>query len=241
MVSIYAFGCIIGNIVSAPFSEIYGRRPVFHIANVLFLALAIACAVSSSLKMLMTFRFFHGASSSVCITLSGPIVGDLFIQEERGTMMSVVSIGQVIGPISGPIIGGFLSQAKGWRWIFWLMAIAVGAVIVPSFLLIRETYAPKISQQNKSHPADATKKDRPSSIRILEKKTAPWKHIGLAMARLLQMVTVPMVLMLAMNLSIIWGCLYIVFTTMNEIFEGTFRFSEGALGLSYIGIGSILK
>lgn len=39
--------------------------------------------------------------------------------------MAIFGAGPMMGPVAGPIIGGFLSQAKGWRWVFWLLSILV--------------------------------------------------------------------------------------------------------------------
>jgi len=49
--------------------------------------------------------------------------------------------------IAGPVCGGFLSQAAGWRWIFWVLAIAIGVVSLGAAPIIRETYAPVLLER----------------------------------------------------------------------------------------------
>jgi multidrug resistance protein len=126
VISIYVLGYAIGPFVVAPLSELYGRMPMYHASNILFVILTIACAVSSNLNMLIAFRCFAGAAGSAPVTIGGATFGDLFAAEERGRAISIWSMGPILGPVIGPIAGGFLAQAVGWRWVFWLLSIKVG-------------------------------------------------------------------------------------------------------------------
>ena len=123
VVSVFVLGFAVGPLLGAPLSEIYGRLWVFHTCNCLFFTFTVACAVSSSLDMLIVFRFLAGASAPY--TIGGGTIADLIAQEKRGFAMSLFSMGPLMGPIIGPVAGGFLAQAEGWRWVFWVIAIFV--------------------------------------------------------------------------------------------------------------------
>jgi multidrug resistance protein len=125
VVSVYVLGYCVGPLFVAPLSEIYGRVPVYNGSNIFYLIFTIACAVSSNLSMLIVFRFFAGAFGSTPISIGGGSLGDMFRVEERGAAVAIWSMGALIGPVVGPVAGGFLAQAAGWRWVFWLIAIAV--------------------------------------------------------------------------------------------------------------------
>lgn len=125
VVSVYILGYAAGPIIIAPLSELYGRSPVYHINNILFIIFTIACAVASDFGMLIAFRFLEGVAGSAVITIGGGTIADLFVAEERGGAMAVWSMGPLMGPVIGPIAGGFLAEAEGWRWVFWVIAIAV--------------------------------------------------------------------------------------------------------------------
>jgi len=125
VVSIYILGYAIGPIIIAPLSELYGRLWVYHSSNVLFVIFTIACAVSSNLNMPISFRFLAGCAGSAVLTMGGGTIADLFKQEERGSATSIWSIGPLLGLVVGPVAGGFLSQAKGWRWVFWVITMGV--------------------------------------------------------------------------------------------------------------------
>jgi multidrug resistance protein len=124
VVSIYVLGYCVGPLIVAPLSEIYGRVPVYHVSNVLFVVFTIACAVSSSLSMLTVFRFFAGVMGSTPLSIGGGSFGDMFKVEERGAAIAIWSMGPLLGPVIGPVAGGFLAQRAGWRWVFWVITIA---------------------------------------------------------------------------------------------------------------------
>ena len=155
VVSIYILGYAFGPLVIAPMSELYGRLPVYHVNTGLFIVFNIAGAKSTSLPMLIAFRFLTGIAGSCPLTVGSGTIADCFRQEERGKVMSVwilpVLLGkslnpvyfgcmfrllfqskadgtQIKGPTLGPVAGGYLSESMGWRWDFWFLVIAVSVI-----------------------------------------------------------------------------------------------------------------
>jgi MFS family permease len=61
--------------------------------------------------------------------------------------MTIFATAPLIGLVIGPVAGGYLSEAKGWRWIFWLLTILGGAITISAFLIMRETYASTILER----------------------------------------------------------------------------------------------
>ena len=64
VVSVYVIGYAVGPLIVAPLSEMYGRVPLYHASNILFIIFTVACAVTSSLPMLIVFRLFAGAGGT---------------------------------------------------------------------------------------------------------------------------------------------------------------------------------
>lgn len=114
LVSIWELGEGVGPFLIAPLSEIYGRLPVYHLGNVLFLLCSVASALSTNISMLVAFRFLNG-SVVTALTLGPSIVGDLFAKEERGSAMALAIVFPLVGPIAAPLVGGYTAQAKGVR------------------------------------------------------------------------------------------------------------------------------
>lgn len=125
VVSIYILGYAFGPLAVAPLSELYGRLPIYHVCNILFVVFTIACALSTNLSMLIGFRFLEGLFGSCPLTIGGGTIADMIVQEKRGGVIAIWALGPLMGPVVGPVTGGYLSQAKGWRWVFWVIAMAV--------------------------------------------------------------------------------------------------------------------
>lgn len=96
-VSIYLLGYVVGPMVMAPMSEIYGRRPVLTAANLFFCCWQIGCALAPDISSLIVFRFFSGVGGAGCLTLGGAVIGDLFRPEQRGFAMGIWTFGPLIG------------------------------------------------------------------------------------------------------------------------------------------------
>ena len=73
-------------------------------------------------------------------------VSDIVDDEHRAFAFSMWSIGPMLGPIWGPLIGGFVVQYLGWRWTNWLVLI-FSAMALAFLVITRETYAPSILRE----------------------------------------------------------------------------------------------
>ncbi|MCJ1317415.1 hypothetical protein MMC15_002739 [Xylographa vitiligo] len=236
VVSVYILGYATGPLIVAPLSELYGRRWVYHTTNVLFVIFTIACAVASNLNMLIGFRFLAGCAGSAVLTMGGGTVADLFIQEERGSAIALFSAGPLLGPVVGPVAGGFLSQAKGWRWVFWVIAMFAGALTILCFLVLRESYPTTILERKVRKLREET--GNQSLRSILHSGLSPFNLFKRSIIRPAKMLFFsPIVLLLAIDMAVVYGYLYLLFTTMTEVFQSTYHFSQGSVGLTYLGLG----
>lgn len=135
LVSVYVLGFAFGPLLAAPLSEIYGRAMVFNIANVLFVIFTVATALSQNMGMMIAFRFLMGFAGSTPVTNGSGTISDMFPVEQRGKAMAVWAMGPLLGPCIGPVAGGFMIQDVGWRWVFWVIAIAVSVASFQTLLL----------------------------------------------------------------------------------------------------------
>lgn len=125
VVSIFVLGFACGPLLLAPLSELYGRVVIYNVTNVLFLAFTILCAVSQNPSMLLAARFLSGFAGVATITIGSGTIADLMPREKRGKAVSLWSVGTILGPMIGPIIGGYVAEVLGWRWMFWVISIVV--------------------------------------------------------------------------------------------------------------------
>lgn len=132
VVTIFLFGFVIGSFVLAPLGEIYGRRPVLAVSNIIFVAFQVGCAMVPNIGALVLFRFLAEIGGSGCLAVGDGVIVDLFRSHQRQMATSLYSLGPVIGPtgmfqtlepprrfanivVVGPLMGGFISQRLGWR------------------------------------------------------------------------------------------------------------------------------
>lgn len=125
LVSIYLVGYAFGPLFIAPLSELYGRLPVYHVSTFGFIVFNLGCARSTNIPMLLVFRVLSGMAGCTPLTLGPGSISDMFKQEERGRIMALWTLPIMLGPTMGPIVGGYLSEAVGWRWDFWFLMIVV--------------------------------------------------------------------------------------------------------------------
>jgi len=131
-VSVFVLGFASGPLLLAPLSEMYGRVIVYNITNVGLLGFTIMCALSKTEAMLLAARFLSGFSGVATITIGSGTIADMMPREKRGKAVSVWSVGTILGPMVGPIIGGRVTEVLGWRWMFCILSIAVRPLYVPS-------------------------------------------------------------------------------------------------------------
>ncbi|EXJ78937.1 hypothetical protein A1O3_08437 [Capronia epimyces CBS 606.96] len=238
-VSVYLLGYVFGPLVLAPLSEIYGRRIVLCGANCVFVVWQLGCALAPNISALIVFRFFAGIGGSGCLTLGAGVIADLFDVEERGLATSIWSLGPLFGPVVGPICGGFIAQQAGWRWVFWVLLIASGLVTVAIELLNRETYARVLVRWKTQRLTKELGRTDLISWYDREKGPLSPRHALLyGLMRPAQLLfKSPIVLVLSAYMSIVYGLLYLLFTTITSVFEGQYHFSPQITGLAYLGIG----
>ncbi|KAL9079935.1 MAG: hypothetical protein Q9157_001227 [Trypethelium eluteriae] len=235
LVSIWELGEVAGPLIIAPLAELYGKLPVYDIAKMLFIVFSVGAGGSRSLTGIIVCRFLNGVAVASG-TLNPGIVGDLFLQEQRGRAMSVMSLAVLLGPTLGPIIGGYLSQAYGWRWAFWFTAFITAVLEVAFVVIFRETYKVTILRRKVAH---ARKKTGDGSLRPKEDLAlSRGLLLGRALVRPLKIMCLsPIVILLALYTAIVYGVQYLIMTTITETFEDAYGFKEGPVGHSFLGLG----
>lgn len=236
VVSVYVLGFAIGPLLFAPLSEIYGRLVVYHCCNVGYISFTVACALAPSFNALIVFRFFAGAFGAAPLTNGGGTIADMIAQEKRAGAMAAFSLGPLLGPIIGPVAGGFLAEGKGWRWVFWVLAILSGAVTVAMIIFARESYAPVLLQRK----TDRLRKETGNNLlrSKLDAGLSAKDYFTRSIVRPLKMLVFsPMCAIFALYMAISYGLLYLIMTTISDVFTRQYGFSTSIVGLVFLGLG----
>ena len=104
-------------------SDLYGRKLIFSVSMLLFLAGSVLCASAQSMEQLIFFRALQGLGAGGVLPLAFTIVGELFSLEQRARMQGLFSGVWGVSAVIGPLIGGFLVDQVSWHWVFLINVI----------------------------------------------------------------------------------------------------------------------
>ncbi|HEX8393516.1 MAG TPA: MDR family MFS transporter [Longimicrobium sp.] len=101
-------------------ADVVGRKPVFILGIVVFLAGSVLCGFADSMMMLVLFRFLQGLGAGAVQPMTSTLAADLYTLEERGRVQGYISAVWGLSSIVGPLAGGLIVHSVGWQWIFWI-------------------------------------------------------------------------------------------------------------------------
>ena len=117
-------------------ADLFGRRRIYHVAVAIFLVGSALSGVSQSLEQLILFRFIQGVGAGGVMPVAITVTGDIYSLEERAKMQGLFSAVWAVASLVGPLLGGWITDAFSWRWIFYLNVPfgIVSAVMVQRYL-----------------------------------------------------------------------------------------------------------
>ncbi|KAM0260083.1 hypothetical protein ACHAQJ_003008 [Trichoderma viride] len=200
----------------------------------------IGCALAPNFSSIIVFRLLTGLGGSGCLTIGGGVVSDLFEAENRGFAMAIFSAGPLFGPVLGPICGGFIAEGAGWRWIFWVLVIVGGTFTLFVMIFNRETNpAVIIKHKTERLKKELNRPDLRSYYDDSDKHKSKTAHFINRLTTPFQLLFgSPIVSVVALYIAVVYGCLYLLFTTITDVFQSVYHWSEQISGLSYIGLGA---
>jgi multidrug resistance protein len=243
------------------FADQAGRRPAYILCFVIYIIGNIALALQHSYIALLVLRAVQSCGSSGTVALASAVAADVITSAERGMYMGITSLGNILAPSLGPILGGFLSQYLGWQAIFWFLALAAITFFIPLFLFFPETCRAIVgdgaipatgwnqSVWNRWHNRHATTTSNcdveGSAGTCRDAHLAPQKRSiifpnPLSTLRLLfELPTGPLVL----ANGIVFASYYSVTAGIPSQFKAVYGLSDLGIGLSFIpaGLGSLVS
>ncbi|ROV88552.1 hypothetical protein VMCG_10379 [Cytospora schulzeri] len=240
-ITLYSLGLAIGPMAISPLSETYGRLPVYHATNGVFVAFIVATALSRNIAQFIVFRVLSGLAGGTPMALGGGTIADVTVPENRAIAMALFSLGPLAGPILGPVIGGFTAGPLGWRWSFWILAIFSGGILLASALLMRETYPKVLLERKAAHLRNITGNKNLHYNLGSTSYLSPTQAVVAALVRPCSLlVKSPILLVISIYVAFISGTLYLLLTTFADVFEGQYGFNTTISGLPYLGLGAAL-
>ncbi|PBP21624.1 MFS general substrate transporter [Diplocarpon rosae] len=232
---VLGFGC--GPLIWGPGSELFGRKMPLFFGYFCFAIFQIPVAVAQNVETIMLARFFGGCFASAPLAIVGGALADFFGPVDRGVAVCVFAAATFIGPIAGPVMGGFITQSYlGWRWTAWITLIMAAFFGTIGIFLVPETAHAKILQSRAKH------------LRFETKNWAIHSQADTTNTELSALVTTyflkplqmlfqePILLLMTMYMALIYGILYLFFEAYPISFQEERRWNQGVGALPFIGI-----
>ncbi|WP_417602619.1 multidrug effflux MFS transporter [Owenweeksia hongkongensis] len=125
----YFIGISVGQLIYGPLVDRYGRKKPLLIGLSIYLVAALGCAFSPSIDWLIALRLILALGGCVGMVASRAIVRDIFPVNETARVFSTLLLVMGIAPIIAPTIGGYVTSAFGWKYIFIILS-AISAVLI---------------------------------------------------------------------------------------------------------------
>jgi EmrB/QacA subfamily drug resistance transporter len=136
VVTSYLLASTVSTPIYGKLGDMYGRKPVFLAAIVIFLAGSMLAGLSQTMAELIGFRFLQGAGAGGLMVSAQAIIADIVPPRQRGRYMGLIGSVFAVASVAGPLLGGFFVDQISWRWVFYVnLPVGVLAILIVIFKL----------------------------------------------------------------------------------------------------------
>ncbi|CAI4036560.1 hypothetical protein SMKI_15G4080 [Saccharomyces mikatae IFO 1815] len=223
----------LSTVIGAPLSEVFGRKPIYLFSLPISMLFTMGVGLSNGhMRIILPLRFLSGVFASPALSVGSGTILDIFDVDQVSVAMTYFVLSPFLGPVLSPIMAGFATQAKGWRWSEWIQLIA-GGLILPFIALMPETHKGIILRKRAKKRNMVLKKFSREDQKEFMKTT-----VTVTILRPLKMLVVePIVFVFSVYVAFIFAILFGFFEAYAVIYRGVYHMSMGVSGLPFIGIG----
>lgn len=235
--TLFVLGFATGPMIWSTLSELMGRKSPLLIAIIGEGIFTMACAVAKDVQTLIICRFFAGVCGASQFTVVPGLLADIYDNTYRGVAIALYALTVFGGPFLAPIAGGYTATSYlGWRWTLYIPGILALGVGLLSFFFLKESYPPCVLV---------------AKAASLRKSSGNWgihakqEEVELEVADLVEkyltrplrlLVTEPILLLISLYMSFIYGLVYALLEAYPYVFEVIHGMHPGAAGLNFIGL-----
>ncbi len=135
--------------ITGKLTDIYGRKYFYLGGLAIFVLASIACGFSNTMNQIIIFRGVQGIGAGVMMANAFTVIGDLFPPAVRGKYQGFMSAVFGVSAIVGPMLGGYITDALSWHWVFFVN-VPLGIIVIVLFMF----FFPNIKPDNLKHSID---------------------------------------------------------------------------------------
>jgi DHA1 family bicyclomycin/chloramphenicol resistance-like MFS transporter len=139
--SVFLAAFAIAQIPVGPVSDRFGRRPVLLIGLAVYVLASAACAFAPSIDTLILARALQATGACAGVVLGRAVVRDIYGRDRAARMLAYIGSAMALAPMIGPILGGVVQSAFGWRWNFGILTTFGLAALVLAWRGLAESNA----------------------------------------------------------------------------------------------------
>jgi MFS transporter, DHA2 family, multidrug resistance protein len=138
----YIVAAAIGTPLTGWLAANYGTKRLLLGSMAGFTVTSVLCGLAGSIEAMVLFRFLQGLCGAALVPLAQTMLLNIYPREKAGSAMAIWGAGVMLGPIIGPTLGGWLTDAYNWRWVFYInVPIGIVAfVVLASFARESQTH-----------------------------------------------------------------------------------------------------
>ena len=217
--SIIQLAYVIGPLVLAPLSEVYGRSLILQLANIFFLIFNFVNGFANSEGEFLAFRFLSGLGACAPLTIGGGVLSDLWRAEEIGMAIGLYTLAPLLAPALGPLLGAWIVEKSTWKWCFFSITIFGVIVQVLVFFTLKETYGPQILQKKAQNLRKETGNDQlRTKFELKDLRLTSTMRTSLVRVVLL-LTTQPIIIFLSVYFAMVYGIIYLMLVSTYRIFH----------------------
>ncbi|MCJ1273123.1 hypothetical protein MMC21_000912 [Puttea exsequens] len=235
---LFLIGFGVGALFAGPVSETIGRNPVYIATLSLYMIFIMGAALAPNIGAQLAFRFIAGCFAATPLTCAGGSISDLWNPMERTYAFPIFANAAFMGPIFGPVVGGFIGESTlvSFRWTEWITLLISALVFLLLSLFQPETYAPILLKWKAAKLRHLTGDARYKAPLEIRNDSFPLRLSRALYRPFLLTIHEPIVLLIALYLTVIYIILFTFLNGYTFIFTHTYAFPQSLTGLSFLGI-----